>query len=55
LDKNRSWLAQKIGVSRQAVNLYTYGVSIPRGDNLNKLLVALEIKDRPKSLDDFFE
>ena len=55
LGKNQSWLAQQIGVSRKAVNFYAKGVSIPQGENLDKLLIALKIRDKPKSLDDLVE
>ena len=55
LGKTQSWLAQQLGVSKQAVNSYANSVSIPQGENLNKLFVALEISDKPKSLDDLVE
>jgi len=55
LGKSQSWLAQQIGVSKQAVNFYAEEVSIPQGEKLDKLLLALEIKDKPKSLDDLVE
>ncbi len=50
---NQNWLAEKIGVSRQAVSLYVAGKSIPKGENLRNLLLALDIKKStklPKSL-----
>ena len=55
LGKTQSWLAQQLGVSKQAVNSYANSVSISQGENLNKLFVALEISDKPKSLDDLVE
>ena len=55
LGKTQSWLAQQMGVSRQRVSHYANGVSIPQGEKLDKLLVALEIRDKPKSLDNLVE
>ena len=50
--KNQSWLAEKIGVSRQAVSFYALGKSIPKYETLDKLFNILEIKKRPRSLCD---
>ncbi len=43
LDKNQTWLADQIGVSTQSVSNYAKGKSIPRADNLNRLLRVLEV------------
>ena len=50
--KNQSWLAEKIGVSRQAVSFYALGKSIPKYETLDKLFNILEVKRKPKSLCD---
>ena len=52
---NQSWLAKKMDVSREAVRLYVAGRSIPKGENLRKLLDSLEIRKLPKCLDDLVE
>ena len=52
---NQSWLAEEMDVSREAVRLYVTGKSIPRGENLRKLLLALDVRRStrlPKSLED---
>ena len=50
LNKDLSWLAKEIGVSRQMTSLYSQGKSIPKPEILSKLFVAL---DTPfKTLDD---
>lgn len=38
LGKNQSWLAEQLGVSRQAASFYAQGKSIPRGVRLVRLL-----------------
>ena len=51
LDKTKSWLAEQLEVSSSAVSFYANGRSRPRGENLNRLLLTLEIKDLPKGLE----
>ncbi len=55
LRKNQNWLAKQIGVSRQAVSLYTKGKVIPKNKKLKLLFSALKIKRKPKSLDELIE
>src|SRR3989338_3692446 len=57
MGKNQSWLAEQLGVSKQAVSLYIQGKSKPRGERLDKLLRVLNINNRekPKSIDDLVE
>lgn len=51
MGRNQSWLAKQIGVTRQTVSLYSMGKIIPSDGILNKMFVALEVEERPKSLD----
>ena len=51
--KNQSWLAEQIGVSRQAVSLYASGKIIPKYETLDKLFNILKVKRKPRSLCDF--
>ena len=46
LDKNKSWLAKEIGVSRGTISDYTNGSSVPRIENAERLSMALEINYR---------
>ena len=55
LDKTKSWLAEQLGVSSSAVSFYANGRSRPRGENLNRLLLTLEIKDLPKGLENLVQ
>jgi len=56
LGKNQSWLAEELGVSRQAVSLYVQGKSIPRGETLGRLLDIICSDDATRrSLDDVVE
>src|SRR3989344_2138776 len=57
MGKNQSWLAEQLGVSKQAVSLYIQGKSKPRGERLDKLLRVLNINNRekPKTIDDLVE
>ena len=57
LDKNQSWLAEKLGVTRQAVSYYTQGIIVPKEDILNKLLSILNSgkKNKIKCLEDLLE
>ena len=55
LKRNQSWLAEQIGVSRQAVSFYATGKTIPQDGTLNRLFAILKVKRIPKSLDDLFE
>lgn len=52
---NQSWLAQRMGMSREAISQYINGETIPQGDNLKNLLSALEIKTLPKTLEDLVD
>jgi len=36
-------------------SFYANGVLFPQGEKLDKLLVAIKIRDKPKSLDDLVE
>ncbi len=45
LGKNRSWLARRIGLSRQSVSMYGQGKSLPQDDKtLRKIVSALGFK-----------
>lgn len=56
IGKNQSWLAEELGVSRQAVSLYVQGKSIPRGKTLGRLLDIICSDDATRrSLDDTVE
>ena len=57
LGRNQSWLAEQLGVSKQAVSLYVQGKSKPKGEKLDKLFGVLNINNmgRPKILDDLLE
>ena len=43
IGKNESWLAEEIGVTRQAVSLYVRGRSIPTDGLLQKLYSSLDV------------
>lgn len=49
LNKNQSWLAEQLDISREAVSNYIKGESMPKEDNLRNLLKILEIKGKNKS------
>ena len=51
LDRNQSWLAEQLGVSDAVVSFYANGKSRPKGENLNRLLLTLEIQNIPKGLE----
>lgn len=51
--KNQTWLARKIGVTRQAVSLYAKGKIIPNEMSLRKLFLALEVNYQ--TIDDLVE
>lgn len=51
--KNSSWLAEQLGVTRQSVDLYKRGKSIPKKATLEKLFSVLELPYR--SIDDLLE
>ena len=55
LGKNQSWLANELGVTRQAVSLYAHGKIIPNYKILNLVFSALEVSKKPKSLDNLVE
>jgi DNA-binding XRE family transcriptional regulator len=44
LEKNQSWLAKQIGVSREAVSKYTKGKYTPNKEILNKLCSTLKVQ-----------
>lgn len=48
LDKNQSWLAGQLGVTRQAVSYYAHGRIIPEVETLNKLLSVLNSGENRK-------
>jgi len=41
MDKNQSWLANVVGVSREAISQYVTGEFLPKGDSRAKLIEAL--------------
>lgn len=43
LRKNQSWLAEKMGVTRKCVSLYTHGKLIPSEEALGRLFSALQV------------
>ena len=43
LEQNQSWLAEQLGVSRQAVSLYAQGKSLPKGEKLEQLLKIINL------------
>jgi transcriptional regulator with XRE-family HTH domain len=53
LGKNQSWLAEKMGVTKQAVSLYVKGRSTPTDDLLKRLYSSLDVPY--KTLDDLLE
>ena len=53
LEKNQSWLAKQIGVSRQVVSNYTHAKIMPRKPVLEKIFSALELPY--KTLEDLTE
>ena len=53
LGKNQSWLAEEIGVTRQAVSLYVKGRTTPTNDLLQKLYSSLDVTY--ETLDDLLE
>ena len=55
LGKNQTWLAEQIGVTRQTVSSYIHGKNIPLEETLSLLFSTLEIKRKPKSLDELVE
>lgn len=55
LGKNQSWLAEQLGVTRQAVSLYTQGKLISRGEKFNKLLKILNINGKRKSIENMIK
>ena len=52
LEKNQSWLAQQLGITRAAVSLYVLGKAIPPQNKIGKLFSVLKVENRSKSLDD---
>ncbi len=57
LGQTQSLLAEKLGVSRQAVSLYIQGKSMPKGEKLEKLLEIINPNSSRKtnSLDDLIK
>jgi len=53
IGKNQNWLANELGVTRQAVSLYALGKSIPSDDLLKELYLAIKIPDQ--TLDSLLE
>ena len=53
LKKNQSWLARKMGVSRESASMYTRGKSIPNKERLERLFSALDVPYR--TLEDLLE
>ena len=45
LGKNLTWLAWQIGVSRQAISIYSLGKHLPTKDKLERLYSVLQIKN----------
>lgn len=43
--KPHHWLAEKLGISREAVRQYARGKSVPKKENLRKILSILEINN----------
>ena len=48
----QSWLAEQIGVSRQAVSLYVSGKSFPKEETLGRLVEVLELGIEYDSLEE---
>lgn len=51
LGKNQNWLAEQLGVTRQAVSYYVQGKMIPQNQVLTNLFSTLKVDKKPKSLD----
>lgn len=52
LGKGQVWLAKQVGVSRQMIDLYEKGISIPNYERLHLLLSILKVRKIPKSLEE---
>ena len=55
IGKNQSWLADQIGVSRQAVSFYSQGKLIPKAEVLNRLFEVFGVERKSKTLEDIAE
>jgi ribosome-binding protein aMBF1 (putative translation factor) len=55
LGKNKNWLAGQIKETNQTISRYVHGKNLPKVEILEKLLVILEVKEKPKSLDELIE
>ena len=55
LDRTQSWLSEQVKVSGATISFYANGKLIPQGENLNRLLLTLEIKDLPKGLENLVQ